>query len=342
MKIAFAPSIPWMNDRINYKPGTSPDPTRLEQLLRDQEIESIIIDPHGKPWNPFAGKNTFLQSLDPLRALDIAYRQSDLDAVVSVFEGAATALGLLRPISRYRPKILMWDIGLTDWRLRNKIINLTLPRIDHLMVLGNNQIDHIARHYAPCRSVSAIGHVIDTDFYYPTPLNPTGPILSVGDDIGRDFHVLGVAATEIDRPVVIKASRHPPELTAPNIRVIKERISHIELRALYQQSSMVVVPTRVTANACGVSTILEASASGRPLIVSDNPALRDFIVPDETCLMVPTGDRQALTEAIRRLLAEPETCTRLARGAREFAEKHASFPVFARRLGNEIRRIAHA
>ena len=341
MKIAFAPSIPWLNDRINYKPGSSPDPTRLEQLLREQGIESMIIDPHGKPWNPFAGKNTFLQSLDPVRALDIAYRHADLDAVISVFEGAATTLGLLRPISRYRPKLMLWDIGLTDWRLRNRIIDLTLPRIDHLMVLGHNQIDHIAKRYAPCPSISAIGHVIDTDFYHPTPLNASGPILSVGDDIGRDFQTLGSAVAEIDRPVVIKASRHPPELTSHNIRVIKERISHIELRALYQQASIVVVPTRVTANACGVSTILEASASGRPLIVSDNPAIRDFIVPDETCLMVPTGDQQALTDAIRRLLADTATCTRIANGAREFAEKQASFPVFATRLGGEIRKIVH-
>lgn len=341
MKIAFAPSIPWINDRINYKPGATPDPTRLEQLLREQEIESIIIDPHGRPWNPFAGKNTFLQSLDPVRTLDIAYRQSELDAVISVFEGAAATLGLLRPISRYQPKIMMWDIGLTDWRLRNRIIDLTLPRIDHLMVLGNNQIDHIAKHHAACRSVSAIGHVIDTNFYYPTALNPSGPILSVGDDIGRDFQTLGLAVAGIDRQVIIKASRHPPELITGNVKVIKERISHLELRTLYQQASIVVVPTRITANACGVSSILEASASGRPLIVSNNPAIHDFVIPDETCLMVPQDDPKALAEAIHRLLAEPTTCARLAAGAREFAEKQASFPVFATRLGKEIRTIVH-
>lgn len=337
MKIAFAPSIPWQRDRDTYQPGSGPNPLCLEQLLMNEGIESIIIDPHQRPWNPFGSSNTLLQSLDPLRALQIGYGYQGLDAVISVFEGAATSLGLLRPIALHRPKIILWDIGLTDWRLRNKIIDFTLPRIDHLMVLGKNQLDYIAIHHAPCRSASAIGHMIDTDFYRPSPLNMAGPILSVGDDIGRDFATLGRATQGLGRALIVKASRHPPELNGEDVRVIRERISHVALRELYEQASIVVVPTRTTPNACGVSTILEASACGRPLIVTDNPGIRDFIVPGETCLTVPDGDTDAMRSAVSKLLAEPQTCERLATNARVFAMEHCAYPVFAKRLAAELR-----
>lgn len=341
MKVVFAPSIPWQGERDSFVPGKGPDPLILGRLLAEQGIESILMDPHERPWNPFAGRNTLLRSLDPVRAMQLSYSLPDIDAVVSVFEGAAATMGLLRPMARYRPKLLLWDIGLTDWRLRNRIIDFTLPRIDHLMVLGSNQLEYIAGHHAPCRSAAAIGHVIDTDFYRPSPLNPFGAIVSVGDDIGRDFATLAEATGDLDRQVIIKASRHPPTLSGKNVRVITERLSHIALRSLYVDASVVVVPTRHTPNACGVSTILEASASARPLVVTDNPGIRDFIVPGETCLVVPTGDPMALREAISRLLVEPETCSRLAANARKFALERCSYPVFARRLAAELKSIVH-
>lgn len=341
MRVAFAPSIPWQGDRDSFVSGHGPDPLAFSRSLASEGIESILMDPHARPWNPFAGRNTLLQSLDPLRALQLSYGHPGVDAVVSVFEGAATGMVLLRPLARYRPKILMWDIGLTDWHLRNRIIDFTLPRIDHLLVLGNNQLEYIARHHAPYRSASAIGHVIDTDFYHPTPLNPSGPIVSIGDDIGRDFETLSVATTDLNRPVLIKASRHPPKVSGKNVRVITERISYTALRSLYVDASVVVVPTRTTANACGVSSILEASASGRPLIVTDNPGIHDFIVPQETCLVVPEGDAAALRKAISRLLAEPETCSRLTANARKFVQEHCSYPVFAQRFATTLRSVVY-
>ena len=337
MKIIFAPSISWLSDRKNFVTGAGPDPTQLDFLLRKEGIDPITLDPHKWPWNPFSGNDTLLQSLDPLRALKIAYGYPGVDAVISVFEGAAATLGLLRPFALHRPKIIMWDIGLTDWRLRNKIINMTLPRIDHLMVLGANQIDYIAKNYAPCRSVSAIGHVVDTEFFRPMPLNSGGPVLSVGDDVGRDFLTLGKAMQGIGRTLIVKASRHPPDLTGDCVQVIRERSPYTALRDLYIEASVVVVPTKITANACGVSTILEASASGRPLVVTDNPGIRDFVVPDETCLLVPEGDVAALRSAILKLFLEPETCSRLAENARAFVVKKFSFPAFSSCLANQIK-----
>ena len=56
--------------------------------------------------------------------------------------------------------------------------------------------------------------------------------------------------------------------------------------------------------------------------------------------MVPRDDPAALQAAIGRLLQEPETCARLASGARKFVETHCSLVVFAQRLGSALKIFA--
>lgn len=337
MKALFAPSIPWKPAQAGFTPGSGPDPVKLYKLLEGHGVASRIVDPYPRPWNPLAGGDTLLQSIDPVRALRIGLRDRDVDVVVSVFEGAAASLAAIKPWIGFDAALTMWDIGLADWRLRERIINYTLPRLDRLYVLGANQIGHIEGKFAPCRGgISAIGHYVDTDFFTPDGTGQDGAILSVGDDVGRDFPTLLAAVEPIDRPVIIKASRRVADTTQADVRIIRERISYPDLRDLYRRSGIVIVPTHVTHNACGVSTILEASACGRPLIVSDNPGIRDFVVPGETCLVVPPNDPAALEAAIRTLAADSALRRRLGANARALAEQKFTYEAFAERLAREL------
>jgi len=79
---------------------------------------------------------------------------------------------------------------------------------------------------------------------------------------------------------------------------------------------------------------------GKALVVSDNPAIRDFIVPNETCLLVPCGDAAAMRAAIVRLWNDPAMCERLGRNARRFAEETGSPAVYAAKFGAALRRFA--
>lgn len=53
-------------------------------------------------------------------------------------------------------------------------------------------------------------------------------------------------------------------------------------------------------------SLLEAWACGLPVIASDLPALREWIMPGENGLLVPVGDSKALSEAILQILLHPE------------------------------------
>lgn len=280
--------------------------------------------------------------MDPLRALRIALGQRKIDIVLTIFEGAAWTLGLLKAADLFHPPVCVLDVGLTEtWKLRRRIQDFVLPRSDGLFVLGSNQVDYIHQTWDVKGEVLAVGHHIDVEFFRPIAAESKSYVLTVGEDVGRDFPTLIAAMRSIDRELVIKAGRHPPDVSPDEkkIRLIKERISFPDLRRLYAESSVVVVPTHATLNACGVSTILEASSIEKPLVVSDNPGIHDFCVPNETCLMVPRGDPQAMQNAIQRLLDDPGLAERLGKNARRFVERRFSDAAHVALLADGIRAV---
>jgi glycosyltransferase involved in cell wall biosynthesis len=63
--------------------------------------------------------------------------------------------------------------------------------------------------------------------------------------------------------------------------------------------------------------LFEAMASGRPVIASDLPSIREILTHDENALLVPPGDANALAAAIERLLGDSALSARLASRAFE-------------------------
>jgi glycosyltransferase involved in cell wall biosynthesis len=69
----------------------------------------------------------------------------------------------------------------------------------------------------------------------------------------------------------------------------------------------------------GIS-VLEAAACGTPTVASDSPGLRDSVQAGRTGLLVPHGDLNALTGAVRTLLEDAALRSAMGASARAFAE----------------------
>ncbi len=67
-------------------------------------------------------------------------------------------------------------------------------------------------------------------------------------------------------------------------------------------------------------TNVEAAACGTPAIASDSPGLRESVLNEQTGLVVPHANQEALAEAMKRLSGDPELVERLGRAGRRFAE----------------------
>jgi glycosyltransferase involved in cell wall biosynthesis len=350
LKVLLLPPQAVLSDPDAHVPDTSPDPFQLDRLLAAEGIDLTTLDPTRRPYNIFAGRHPMLEGMDPWRALRVLLFARDYDVILSVMEGPAAPLVLLRRLVGFRTPIILWDLAPAErWRFRKRLQDYVVPRVQGVMSVPSSQPAYIARRWSASLPVAVIGSLIDTGFFRPMPPPATDPeaggyILSIGQDVGRDFPTLVAAMDGIAAPLKLRTSRPLPAQAAgmPNVQVLRQRVSEIGLRDLYAGSRFVVAPLMPTANASGVSTIQEAGAMGKALIVSDNAAIRDFIVPDETCLMVPCGDVAALRAAMHRLLADPGLCDRLGRNARRFAVEHSSPGSYAPRFAAALRAILKA
>jgi glycosyltransferase involved in cell wall biosynthesis len=88
-----------------------------------------------------------------------------------------------------------------------------------------------------------------------------------------------------------------------------------ELACAYASSDIFVFPS--TTDTFG-NVVMEAQASGLPVIVTDEGGPCENLLPGETGLMVPGGDVGALTRAMLKLAANPVQTARMGRAARRY------------------------
>lgn len=339
-RVVMLPPIEWLPYRRMQQPDSGPDMAALERHLAEHGIEVTILDPSPFPWNPFARRHPLLKGIDPLRALRVLLFHRHVDAIVPVFEGPALLPALLRRLLFFRPRLVEWDIGLTEtWRLRRHIQDIVVPRLDEVLVLGSNQLADIAARWPGRSNATFIGHYVDTEFYRPMASEGGGFVLAVGDDEGRDYACLLAAAATLDQEIAIRSSRPLPldPVRHARVRHIAERLSFLALRRLYADAGLVVVPMLDRPHPGGVTAILEAAAMGKAMVVSASRGILDYCRDGETCLLVPCGDSAALAAAIGRLAGDAALRERLGRNARAYAERECSTKAMAARLAPHLK-----
>jgi glycosyltransferase involved in cell wall biosynthesis len=70
--------------------------------------------------------------------------------------------------------------------------------------------------------------------------------------------------------------------------------------------------------------LLEAMASGLPIVASEVSGTVQVVIPNETGLLVPPGDVQKLTEAIKQLLSDPTRAQAMGAAAKQRVEAEFS------------------
>jgi glycosyltransferase involved in cell wall biosynthesis len=92
-----------------------------------------------------------------------------------------------------------------------------------------------------------------------------------------------------------------------------------ELLQLYASADVFVFPSATDTFG---NVVLEAQASGLPVIVTDEGGPHEIMIPGETGIMVKAGSVPALAEAMSAFLDEPEKIRELGRRAREYTQSN--------------------
>jgi glycosyltransferase involved in cell wall biosynthesis len=315
--------------------GEAPDSTLLGQNhLAELGLEARVHDPaltrrgSGRlRWN--------------LREVVLPWELADVDVACSplanVFPLAARA--------RRSPQVVVINFGLcTIWARssagRRALLARSLRSAAAVVSLGRSQRDLLAEQTGidPARS-HAVLHGIDAGYFSPRPAPAeTEPyVLAVGKDLSRDYGTLAKAVAGLDVRVEIAAypRNHEGVVLPPNARA--RTVSAAELRDLYAGAACIVVPQfrdgyPYGCESGGLTSLLEAMAMAKPVVVSERPVLHDYVVDGETALLVPSEEPEALRAAIERLLGDRHLGERLGAAARARSEEGLTTKGLARRL----------
>jgi glycosyltransferase involved in cell wall biosynthesis len=148
-------------------------------------------------------------------------------------------------------------------------------------------------------------------------LPPDGFLLFVGDlSRGKGVHILVEAYAKLRQapPLVLIGRRCPDTPTVlPENVMIFESWPYPSVMYAWSKALFGMAPS-TWVEGCG-TIYMEASAVGRPMIVSNLGGLREGVEHGRTGLCVPPNDPDALAEAMQRMLDDEVLRTRLAAGA---------------------------
>jgi len=109
------------------------------------------------------------------------------------------------------------------------------------------------------------------------------------------------------------------------------RVSEGELATRYAACDMLVLPSTTMGEAFGV-VLLEAMACGKPVIASNLPGVRAVVSDGQDGLLVRPGDASALSEAVGRLLDDPQLRRQMGQLGRCKVEAQYAWPRIIPRL----------
>ncbi len=195
----------------------------------------------------------------------------------------------------------------------------------------------------PAEKVRRIAFQVDEKFF--TPAAQPGPgrgVVAVGREL-RDYPTLFKALENTDVPVTVvasspwsKRSDQTADRQVPANVTLRKGLSSVELRELYRNAAVVVVPLMNVDWPAGVTSLFEAQACGRPVVISASEGILDSL-DEGAAVRVPCGDAQALREAVLRLIANPAEAAAIAAKGRASALQERTLDQFVARITETCR-----
>jgi glycosyltransferase involved in cell wall biosynthesis len=146
-----------------------------------------------------------------------------------------------------------------------------------------------------------------------TPRKAHGLLLdALAQVVPRNWRLVCVGSTRRDHATATTVRERAAALGLGDRVVLAGEVDDAALAAHYHRADAFVLPT--TLEGYGMA-LAEALARGLPVVSTRAGAVPDT-VGDEAALLVPPGDRDALAEALTRLIGEPALRARLAAAAR--------------------------
>jgi glycosyltransferase involved in cell wall biosynthesis len=183
----------------------------------------------------------------------------------------------------------------------------------HASVIPNFVPDEVVR--------DAGGSLKDGDVESGPPGLPRDAFVLFVGELSRDKGVptllRAYEALAPPRPRLLLVGRRTPDTPThlPDGAEMRAAWRHEDVMTAFRRCLFAVLPS-ICLDACP-STVLEAMASGRPVVATATGGVVDLVVDGKSGLLVPPGDAERLAEVMARVLDDPDLRVRLAAGAQD-------------------------
>ena len=220
-------------------------------------------------------------------------------------------------------------------RLVQGVVLATVGR----MVLGGARavlpIDaHVARGL-PAGTTQVLGNGVDTDRFHPRPRTPRERprVLFVGRFVPKKgFDVVAAAASD-DYDLVFAGGDRPPGYDDPRLHFLGA-VPAADMPGVYADADVMVV---ASVGECPL-TVIEAMASGLPVLLREDPALHSLWTSGPGVRFVDMAAGE-LPSALRELVADPDAMRRLGREGREHVAAAYSWAAHVQQLDGIYRGV---
>lgn len=272
----------------------------------------------------------------------LAFRQGGVFYFVTA-ENTALPLALLL---KFRKGVTLAFIGhrLTT-PLKSRMIKLfgLYHQIQAVFCYSRRQEKVIKELGLAAEKVHRIAFQVDERFFTPREEpSPGRGVVSVGREL-RDYPTLFRAMEGTGIPVTVVASSpwskredQTRGRRIPDNVALRKGLSSVELRELYRGAAVVVVPLKNVDWPAGVTSLFEAQACGRPVVISASEGILDSLDPG-TAATVPCEDPNSLREAVLRLIGDPSEAEIIGRNGLNAVRRERTLDLFVARIGETCR-----
>lgn len=283
-------------------------------------------------------------------ARTLSKQLTDEDIVFSVGEDSGYPIAVLCETQKNKPKIavMVHNADRLRSRLAMRLFNLA-DRIDLFITNTAFKADYLRQHLGlPAERVFLVDEQTDTRFFKPGPQSPdkTRPIIGSGGLEQRDYRTLAKATQDLDVDVKVSA-------VSPNAQVYKDTFPEVlpanmscdyydwrNLRQLYRNADVVVVSLKDHSYQAGFTTLFEAMACRRPVVMTRTPGLAEKFADAGIITGVQPGNAEAMKQAIRHLLEHPDLAEQQAQRGYELVQKHYNSEQYVDSLAQQLISLA--
>jgi glycosyltransferase involved in cell wall biosynthesis len=317
LRYHIALSRPFDFDEINQKVQAGESPNHSVWEL-SQKTNATIHQPHRQTITAFDRLAARMVGQPEHWALarKLLGQLNEDDLVFCTGEDIGLPIALLFKLTGMQSKLVIFAVAphRTRFQWLCRFFNLK-SQVDLFTTDTSFKIDALLQGLnLPSHQATLIPTPTDVNFFKPGAAAPKSrPVIASAGLEQRDYETLAIATQNLDADVKICAvspnATSKTKVAFPTVMPANMTSRHYpwaEFLQLYRDADVVVVSLLQNHYSAGLTTLVEALACRRPVVMTRTPGLGETLINMGVAIGVEPGDAAGMEKAIAHLLANPE------------------------------------